>query len=98
VKYDERGVRFPSSPQTTPEVVRGQSKKSKQMEGIKTWLEKNYGKHFTITEKGNDLELEPNHDVLNGCFLRDICKAVEVFGKSMLVKAELKRGIYILIW
>lgn len=68
------------------------------MEEIKTWLEKNHGKHFTITEKGNDLELEPNNDVLVGCFLGGICKAVEVFGKSMLVKAELKRGIYILIW
>lgn len=68
------------------------------MDAIKTWLETKCGKHLTITERGNDLELTPQSDVLNGYYLKEICKAVDVFGKSMLVKAELKRGIYILIW
>lgn len=73
-------------------------KKSKQMEEIKTWLEKNYGDQFTITERDKGLELDPNSESLSGCYLKQICKAVEVFGKSMLVNAELKRGIYIMIW
>lgn len=68
------------------------------MDDIKKWLEANCGEHFTITERNKGLELDPKNDSLSGCYLKQICKAVEVFGKSMLVNAELKRGIYILIW
>lgn len=68
------------------------------MDDIKKWLETNYGEHFTITESNKGLELDPKDDILYGCHLKEMCKALEVFGKLMLVKAELKRGIYIMIW
>lgn len=68
------------------------------MDAIKKWLEDNYSEQFVITKKNKDLELDPKDDILYGCYLKEICKAIEVFGKSMFIKAELKRGIYIVIW